>query len=92
MSEYEAIVVETQNEARLLRDENRELKESLNSIIDQHNRFVTSNEANDSLDAFRKDYISVADSIFNNLRNQMLLIHKVNLITLLIYSLQFVSR
>lgn len=92
MNEYESIVVETQNEAKLLRDENQKLKESLDSIIEEHNRFVKSREANESLDAFRKNYFSVADNIFNNLRNQMFHIHKVNLITLLIYSLQFVFR
>lgn len=76
MNNYEALVIEIQKEARKFQSENEQLKENLGAIITENNR-LKQQENDDPLGIFRSNYIEVADQIFNNLRNQLLLSHKV---------------
>jgi len=79
MHHYEGLVNDIQLEANKFREENRELKESLAAIIDDNNRLraLQSNKHDESIGAFRNDYIDVSNRIFNNLRNQLVLINQV---------------
>lgn len=76
MNSYEAMVINIQDDAKIFREENRILRESLESIIEENNQ-LKSNK-NDSISSFRTDYINVADRIFNSLRNQLFLLNQVN--------------
>lgn len=76
MNSYELMVINIQDDAKIFREENRILRESLESIIEENNQ-LKSNK-NDSITSFRTDYINVADRIFNSLRNQLFLLNQVN--------------
>lgn len=75
MNSYESMVINIQDDAKNFREENRVLRESLESIIEENNQ-LKSNK-NDSISSFRTDYINVADRIFNSLRNQLFLLNQV---------------
>lgn len=75
MNSYESMVINIQDEAKKFREENRGLRDSLESIIEENNE-LKSNK-NDSISSFRTDYINVADRIFNSLRNQLFLLNQV---------------
>lgn len=75
MNSYEAMVINIQDDAKIFREENRILRESLESIIEENNQ-LKSNKS-DSISSFRTDYINVADRIFNSLRNQLFLLNQV---------------
>lgn len=77
MRTYESVAIEIQNESKIFRDENQSLKENLATLIEENQRLRSQN-ANDLVSTFRNEYINVADSIFNNLRNQLFLIKKVS--------------
>ena len=76
MRTYETLAIEIQNESKIFRKDNENLKENLLALIEENKRLKSQNP-NDLLGAFRNEYINVADSIFNNLRNQLFLIKKV---------------
>lgn len=77
MQTYEALAIEIQKESKISKRENESLKENLATLIEENKRLKSQNP-NDLLGAFRNEYINVADSIFNNLRNQLFLIKKVS--------------
>lgn len=77
MNKYEDLVIKIQKEAKQFRHENSKLKESLAEIIEENNQ-LKARDNDDSIAEFRKEYINVADRIFNNLHNQLFLINQVH--------------
>ena len=77
MNSYEALVIEIQNEARNFQVDNQNLRRNLENCIAE-NKQLRSQIPDDPIAEFRNNYIEVADKIFNNMRNQLVLCYKVN--------------
>lgn len=76
MNSYEALVQQIEVEAQSFREENQRLREGLSALIEENNRLRSENKQ-DPLGVFRNDYVKIADSIFNNFRNQIYQINQV---------------
>lgn len=80
MTNYEAIVHEIQSEAKQFQNDNHKLKSHLNSLLAENDRLRVekAEEAQSSLQNFKRDFIAVADTTITNLQNQILMINKVD--------------
>lgn len=76
MNNYETLVIEIQNEARNFRLDNQNLKRNLENVIAE-NKKLRNEVSEDPVADFRSTYIEVADKIFNNMKNQLVLCYKV---------------
>lgn len=79
MTNYESIVHEIQSEAKQFQNDNFKLKSHLDALISENDRLRAQNaeEAQASLQNFKRDFIAVADTTIMNLQNQILMINKV---------------
>lgn len=78
MNNYEALVIEIQDEARKFQDDNRKLRRDLENVIAENVR-LRNQIPDDPIAEFRSAYIEVADKIFNNFKHQLVLCYKVTL-------------
>jgi len=78
MNNYEALVIEIQDEARKFQEDNRKLRRDLESVVAENVR-LRNQVPDDPVAEFRNTYIEVADKIFNNMRNQLNLCYKVRM-------------
>ncbi|XP_070495165.1 girdin [Chironomus tepperi] len=75
MNNYEALVIEIQDEARKFQEDNRKLRRDLENVVAENVR-LRNQVPDDPIAEFRSTYIEVADKIFNNMRNQLMLCYK----------------
>lgn len=79
MRNYESIVVEIQSEAKQFQNDNHKLKSNIDALLSENDRLrvESADEAQSSLQNFKRDFIAVADTTIMNLQNQILMINKV---------------
>lgn len=80
MQSYESTVHEIQSEAKQFQNDNFKLKSHLDALISENERLRSQNseEAQASLQNFKRDFMNVADTTIMNLQNQILMINKVD--------------
>lgn len=80
MQNYESTVQEIQSEAKQFQNDNFKLKSHLDALISENERLRSQNseEAQASLQNFKRDFMNVADTTIMNLQNQILMINKVD--------------
>jgi hypothetical protein len=76
MNNYEALVIEIQEEAKRFQEDNRKLRRDLENVVAENVR-LRSQVPEDPVAEFRQTYIEIADKIFNNMKNQLVLCYKV---------------
>lgn len=91
MNNYEALVIEIQDEARKFQEDNRKLRRDLESVVAENVR-LRNQVPDDPVAEFRNTYIEVADKIFNNMRNQLVLCYKVRMQEMEFFRYQVVDR